>query len=232
MSVRGSEQAVVTDFDEAFGQDVLKEATDNLFGGNGRESGPICGRVLVGECDQAIFEREDAAIADGDAKDVRSEVFEGGGACAYRLRVNDPIFAPNLRVKEPEEIGILMVVVAAAVASATFKLQFLGVLLAMSFAALELQRQLTRRADPRHARHLVTVVVPNTPDPASRSAINALVARHLGGGRLESVTSRADAVIVSFSYAGRHGPDLEALRGDLESQSAGNVSIQLARARQ
>jgi len=65
MSVGDSQQAVVTDFDEAFGQDVLKEAADKLFGGDGREFGPICGRVLVGECDLAIFEREDAAIADG-----------------------------------------------------------------------------------------------------------------------------------------------------------------------
>jgi len=106
MSVGGGQQAVVTGFDEAFGQDVLKEAADKLFGGDGRESCPICGRVLVGECDLAIFEREDAAIADGDAKDVRSEVFDGGLARAYGLRVNDPIFAPNLRVKEMEEIAL------------------------------------------------------------------------------------------------------------------------------
>jgi|SRR5215813_6420024 len=103
MSVRGSEQAVVTDFDEAFGQDVLKEAADKLLGGNGRESGPISGRILVGKSHLAILEGEDPAIADGDAKDVRSEVFEGGGACAYRLRVNDPIFAPDLLIKEMEE---------------------------------------------------------------------------------------------------------------------------------
>jgi len=43
MPVRGSEQAVVTDFDEAFGQDVLQEAADKLLGGNGRESGLISG---------------------------------------------------------------------------------------------------------------------------------------------------------------------------------------------
>ena len=103
MSVRGSEQAVVTDFDEAFGQDVLKEAADKLLGGNGRESGLISGRILVGKSHLAILEGEDPAIADGDAKDVRSEVFEGGGACAYRLRVNDPIFAPDLLIKEMEE---------------------------------------------------------------------------------------------------------------------------------
>jgi hypothetical protein len=82
MSVRGSEQAVVTDFDEAFGQDVLKEAADKLLGGNGRESGPISGRILVGKSHLAILEGEDPAIADGDAKDVRSEVFEGGLARA------------------------------------------------------------------------------------------------------------------------------------------------------
>src|SRR5262245_17332009 len=106
MSVRGSEQAVVTDLDEAFGQDVLKEGADNLLGGNGRESGPISGRILVGKSHLAILEGEDPAIADGDAKDVRSEVFEGGGACAYRLRVNDPIFAPDLLIKELEEIAL------------------------------------------------------------------------------------------------------------------------------
>ena len=87
MSVRGGEQAVVTNFDEAFGQDVLKEAADKLLGGNGRESGLISGRILVGKSHLAILEGEDPAIADGDAKDVRSEVFEGGGACEARNKL-------------------------------------------------------------------------------------------------------------------------------------------------
>jgi hypothetical protein len=78
MPIGGSEQAIVTDFDESFWQDVLKEAANKLLGGNGRESGLISGRILVGESDLAILEGEDAAIADGDAKDVRSKVFEGG----------------------------------------------------------------------------------------------------------------------------------------------------------
>jgi hypothetical protein len=76
MPVRGCEQAIVTDFDEAFGQNVLKEAADELFGRDGRVSGLIRGRILVGKSDLAILEGEDAVIADGDAKDVRGEVFE------------------------------------------------------------------------------------------------------------------------------------------------------------
>src|SRR5262245_28409504 len=105
MSVRGSEQAVVSDFDEAFGQDVLKETADKLLGGDGRESGLISGRILVGKSDLAVLEGEDAAIADGHAKDVGSEVFEGGLAGAYGLRVNDPSLAPDLLVLAPTKRG-------------------------------------------------------------------------------------------------------------------------------
>jgi hypothetical protein len=102
MSVRGSEQAIVTDFDEAFGQDVLKEAADKLLGGNGQESGLISGRTLVGKSHLAILEGEDPAVADGDAKDVRSEVFEGGLAGSYRLRVNEE---RAIRLRKPTPTG-------------------------------------------------------------------------------------------------------------------------------
>jgi hypothetical protein len=136
-------------------------------------------------------------------------------------------------IKEPEEVGILMVVVAAAVASATFKLQFLGILLAMSFVALVLQHRLTGRGRPHHGRRLVTITLPSTGDDAGRSAVNALVVRHLEGGRLEGVTARAGEVVVSFSFSGSAKPDLDALRGELEHQAASRgASIHLAQARQ
>jgi hypothetical protein len=136
-------------------------------------------------------------------------------------------------IKEPEEVGILMVVVAAAVASATFKLQFLGILLAMSFVALVLQRRLTGRGRVHHGRKLVTITLPATEGDAGRSAVNALVVRHLAGGRLEGVAARAGEVVVSFSFSGRARPDLDALRGDLEHQAAfRGARIDLAQARQ
>jgi len=43
VTVGGRQQAVVTDFDETFWQDVLKEPANKLFGGDGRESGLISG---------------------------------------------------------------------------------------------------------------------------------------------------------------------------------------------
>lgn len=134
-------------------------------------------------------------------------------------------------IKEPEEIGILMVVVAAAVASATFKLQFLGVLLAMSFAALALQNRLSCLGRSDRGRQLVTVILP-TPDEQRRSAFSAMVARHLDGGRLERVTSDAHEVIVSFSFPGGTRLDLDALRSDLGPVTAASASVHVARARQ
>ena len=132
-------------------------------------------------------------------------------------------------IKEPEEIGILMVVVAAAIASATFKLQFLGLLLAAAFAALALQRIAERRALRHDGRQMVTVAVPIEQYGAS---VNAAFARYLHRGRLEGVTARSGEVVVTYSFRGSDTPDLHALRGDLETQAiAPVVQIHLARAR-
>jgi len=43
MTIGGRQQAIVTDFDENFWQDVLKEPADKLSGGDGREFGLISG---------------------------------------------------------------------------------------------------------------------------------------------------------------------------------------------
>lgn len=80
--------------------------TDELLGGDGRVSGLISGRILAGDRDLSIIEREDATIADGNSKDVRREVFEGGQAGAGGLRVDDPIIEPDLRFSEIEEVGL------------------------------------------------------------------------------------------------------------------------------
>jgi hypothetical protein len=88
MTVGGREQAIVTDFDEMVGQDVLEETTDKLFGRDGREFDLLGGRILVRESDLTILELENAAIADGDAKDVRGQIFAGGFSRADGLTMN------------------------------------------------------------------------------------------------------------------------------------------------
>lgn len=135
-------------------------------------------------------------------------------------------------IKEPEETGFLMIVVAASIASATFKLQFLGLLLAATFVALAIERAFGRRLTGGAARHVVTVVLPAAEFGARGEAVGAAATRHLRAGRLEGVIVRADAVTVSYSVPGGAPPDVTDLRGDLERQAlASRVNVHLARAR-
>lgn len=89
MAVVRTEQAVVPDLDEAVGQDVLEKPTNKLLCGERAEPGPISSRVLELEGDDAVLEAENAAVADGNAKDVRGEILQGGFARADRFGVND-----------------------------------------------------------------------------------------------------------------------------------------------
>jgi hypothetical protein len=73
----GAEQAVVTDLDEARWEDVLEEATDELFGTDSSTLELVSGRLFVRESDLAIMQLAQAVVTDSDAKDVRGEIFEG-----------------------------------------------------------------------------------------------------------------------------------------------------------
>ena len=73
-----------------------KEASSELMGG----------RFLVLKSDLTVSELEQALVAEGDAKDVRGEVLESGGAGADCLAVNHPILVPDARVNRREQAAL------------------------------------------------------------------------------------------------------------------------------
>jgi hypothetical protein len=46
--------------------------------------------VLITKGDLAVFEFEDAVVAEGDSEDIGGKIFEGSLAAADGLTVNDP----------------------------------------------------------------------------------------------------------------------------------------------
>jgi hypothetical protein len=68
-----------------------KEATNELCSLDGRDFNLIGGGVFIAERDWPRFEVENATIGDGDAKDVRGEIFESRFAGAHGLRMSNPI---------------------------------------------------------------------------------------------------------------------------------------------
>ena len=95
MTMSGAKQAVVTDLDEAIGEDVLEEATDELLGGDGAALELVSGGVFVRESDLAMMQLAEAVVTEGDTKDVRGEILEGWDAGADRFGVDHPFLFPG-----------------------------------------------------------------------------------------------------------------------------------------
>lgn len=94
-------EAKIAHFDKAIRQDMLQEALDEAFDRKGMSFEMPDIRSAVLERDQrsfdafAMFDGKQAAVADGNAVDLGSQVFKSGLTIADRFAVNHPIFAPN-----------------------------------------------------------------------------------------------------------------------------------------
>lgn len=87
--------AVVADFHAAARQDVLEESSDEVLGRQGDASHLTRAVVAVTETDHAVVEGLQAAVADGDAKDIAGKIVENLLAAAGMLAVNNPFFLPE-----------------------------------------------------------------------------------------------------------------------------------------
>lgn len=104
-------------------------------------------------------------------------------------------------IKEPEEIGFLMVVIASALACATYHFVFLGLLLAVVVAALLLQgaaRPLFRR---RTDRGLIYVTLPAAEYREHGERVLERL-RELSRGELEAVSENGERVTVAYRFHG------------------------------
>lgn len=95
-----TEDAVVTDFGSAFGQDVLKKSVNEVRGGKHDVANALSLVVAVAETDDAVVERFQAAVGNGDPKNVASKIVEHFVATTGVLRMNDPANLPDRRGSE------------------------------------------------------------------------------------------------------------------------------------
>ena len=122
-------------------------------------------------------------------------------------------------IKEPEEIGFLMVVIATSLAAATGLLPYLGVVVgvaALALLAQELARPVFRR------RGECGLVIATYDEAAYEAAREALFATLGGaaGGALESLTRQEGAVTVVWRFAGLARAAARALESRLAEGAA------------
>jgi hypothetical protein len=104
-------------------------------------------------------------------------------------------------IKEPEEIGFIMLVIAAAICSATLNFRFIIILYAVACAALVLVRGARTWRFLRRDGILVLTV----PDEHAETGLRAVISHlgeNVGRSRLESSSSRDGFTSLQFSFSG------------------------------
>jgi hypothetical protein len=119
-------------------------------------------------------------------------------------------------IKEPEEIGFIMLVIANSIAVATFKLSFVGILFVIALAAL-FGQMLTRRFMGAESDGTIVVTLPANGRPADPSAITALVRKRLPRAKLESVSQSDRETVVSYNFQGIADNALAGFQAELDA---------------
>src|ERR671915_481383 len=119
-------------------------------------------------------------------------------------------------IKEPEEIGFIMLVIATSIAVATFKLSFVGIIFVVALAAL-FGQSFARRFTGAEADGTIVISLPTNGKPADHAAITALLRKRLHKAKLESVTQTDHETVVSYNFQGISESALAGLQAELNA---------------
>ena len=131
-------------------------------------------------------------------------------------------------IKEPEEIGFIMLVIAAAISSATLNFRFILLLYAVALVSLVVVRGARTWKFLRRDGVLV-VTMPDEEAEESTQRIMAYLGENIRRSRLESASSRDGVTSLQMSFAGLK-EDVAALQAGLrQAASVQTVNVFLDR---
>jgi hypothetical protein len=106
-------------------------------------------------------------------------------------------------VKEPEEIGFILLVVAAELCVATFSLLFLGLVIAVSVLGLVLLRIGKGPMRRRRSAGIVIVSLPSADYTAHGDRLLELLSGAFSQDNLESIAHRDDGATITYGFSAR-----------------------------
>jgi hypothetical protein len=115
-----------------------------------------------------------------------------------------------------------MLVIAMSIATATFKLAFVGITLAVALGALFLQ-VVTRGFGWNTTDGTIVVSLPVDGQPIDPAAVTAVLRRRLPKASLESVSQTDAETVVSYTFRGLADAALTGLQADLGAVSGGST---------
>lgn len=111
-------------------------------------------------------------------------------------------------IKEPEEIGFLMLLIATSISCATFNLAFLAIIIIIATAGLFLARFGGTLVDSYMSSGMITCTVPKkTDNTESIDQIIKTLTKAVKGCRVDSINESNDYVIISMNFHRLEGDD-------------------------
>ena len=128
-------------------------------------------------------------------------------------------------IKDPAEIGYLLLLIASAIGAATGNLLALAILFTIVFLVLGAQRLLSNRLTPFGRGHLM-ISVDQPSFPALEKKLTAFLRERLGSLSLETMSTVDDRVSLHYQYRRQRGFDWAAFTNEL-NEITGTAKVEI-----
>jgi len=122
-------------------------------------------------------------------------------------------------IKEPEEIGFIMLVIAASICCATFNWVFLGVLLFVTFLGLIILKFGPRFLVRKYHDGMLLITLPTKEYKTINNKISEYLEKHLPKGETESILENEEESIISYSFSNINKTSMPNIQSDLKELS-------------
>lgn len=118
-------------------------------------------------------------------------------------------------IKEPEEIGFIMLVIASALACATANLYFLAIILLVALLTLVVRQMAPSSLQGPSNQGSLVVSIPDEQFEDRGSVVIAFLEKELSRPRLESITRDENETVLAMSFKSGKASELVALEAAL-----------------
>lgn len=118
-------------------------------------------------------------------------------------------------IKEPEEIGFLMLTIAASVVCATFNFLLLLVLLVLSFMALSIQKFFPYLWNSKRQDGIITITILSPVSAKKMDDVIKFLEKTLPEGKLQSISYSDDFNAINYSFSRAKTAFMNALHSEL-----------------
>jgi hypothetical protein len=122
-------------------------------------------------------------------------------------------------IKEPEEIGFILLVIASALTVTAWRLDILGAVLIIVSIVLTVQALAPGRFTGSSKAGLIVLTMPSTQYSQTGQSVSGLVHEKLYRGAMEGFSENNGEVVISYNFGALTEVSFEALRAALRERS-------------